>query len=222
MSTPVRLAVIYYSATGFSAQIAREISDTADKEGVEVRLLKVPELAPEAAIAANDAWAAHAAAGDHVPVADPADVEWADAVIFGTPTRFGNVSSQLKQFIDTLGELWAQGKLANKVYSGFVTTATAHGGQESTLLALYNSIHHFGGIVVSPGYTDPSKYVDGNPYGTSHTVGQGQSALGEQTRHAARHQALRVIQLTAALNAGLSGRTHPRTAMPPRRPRPSS
>ncbi|MFG2730322.1 NAD(P)H:quinone oxidoreductase [Streptomyces canus] len=205
MSTQVKLAVIYYSSTGFSAQIAQEISDTAVKEGVEVRLLRAPELAPEAAIAANDAWAAHAAAGAHIPVAGPDDVEWADAVIFGTPTRFGNVSAQLKQFIDTLGGLWAQGKLANKVYSGFVTTATAHGGQESTLLALYNSIHHFGGVIVSPGYTDPVKFVDGNPYGTSHIDGQGQNAIGDQTRNAARHQALRVIQLTAALKAGLSG-----------------
>ncbi|MFE9445357.1 NAD(P)H:quinone oxidoreductase [Streptomyces sp. NPDC006602] len=205
MSTPVKLAVIYYSSTGFSAQIAEEISDTAIKEGVEVRLLRVPELAPEAAIAANDAWATHAAASAHIPVAGPADIEWADAVIFGTPTRFGNVSSQLKQFIDTLGGLWAQGKLANKVYSGFVTTATTHGGQESTLLALYNSIHHFGGIIVSPGYTDPVKFKDGNPYGTSHTDGQGQNTIGELTRNAARHQALRVIQLTAALKAGLSG-----------------
>jgi NAD(P)H dehydrogenase (quinone) len=205
MSTPVKLAVIYYSSTGFSAQIAEEISDTAIKEGVEVRLLRVPELAPETAVAANDAWAAHADASAHIPVAGPADVEWADAVIFGTPTRFGNVSSQLKQFIDTLGGLWAQGKLANKIYSGFVTTATAHGGQESTLLALYNSIHHFGGVIVSPGYTDPVKYVDGNPYGTSHVDGQGQNVIGAQTRNAARHQALRVIQLTAALKAGLSG-----------------
>lgn len=150
MTTAVKLAVIYYSSTGFSAEIAKEISQAAEKAGAEVRLLKAAELAPEAAISSNEAWAAHAAASAGIPVATPADVEWADAVIFGSPTRFGNISSQLKQFIDTLGGLWAQGKLANKVYSGFVTTATAHGGQESTLLALYNSIHHFGGLVVSP------------------------------------------------------------------------
>lgn len=150
MTTAVKLAVIYYSSTGFSAEIAKEISQAAEKAGAEVRLLKAAELAPEAAISSNEAWAAHAAASAGIPVATPADVEWADAVIFGSPTRFGNISSQLKQFIDTLGGLWAQGKLADKVYSGFVTTVTAHGGQESTLLALYNSIHHFGGLVVSP------------------------------------------------------------------------
>ena len=131
--------------------------------------------------------------------------QWADAVIFGTPTRFGNMSSQLKQFIDTLGGLWAQGKLADKVYSAFVSTATSHGGQESTLLALYNSIHHFGGIVVTPGYTDPAKFVDGNPYGTSHVDAQGNHPVNDTTRTAARIQTERVIKLTAALNRGLAG-----------------
>ena len=202
MSTPVKLAVIYYSSTGFSAEIAQEISDAAQKAGAEVRLLKAAELAPEAAIASNEAWAAHAAASAGIPVATPGDVEWADAVIFGSPTRFGNIASQLKQFIDTLGGLWAQGKLANKVYSGFATSATAHGGQESTILALYNSIHHFGGIIVSPGYTDPVKFVDGNPYGTSHVDAQGNNPIGDQTRNAARHQARRVVEVAAALIAG--------------------
>jgi len=202
MSTPVKLAVIYYSSTGFSAEIAQEISDAAQKAGAEVRLLKAAELAPEAAIASNEAWAAHAAASAGIPVATPGDVEWADAVIFGSPTRFGNIASQLKQFIDTLGGLWAQGKLADKVYSGFVTTATTHGGQESTLLALYNSIHHFGGLIVSPGYTDPVKFVDGNPYGTSHVDAQGNNPIGDQTRNAARHQAHRVVEVAATLIAG--------------------
>ena len=201
VTSPVKLAVIYYSSTGFSAEIAKEISSAAEKAGAEVRLLKAAELAPEAAIASNDARAAHAAASAGIPVASPADVEWADAVIFGSPTRFGNISSQLKQFIDTLGGLWAQGKLANKVYSGFATSATAHGGQESTILVLYNSIHHFGGIIVSPGYTDPVKFVDGNPYGTSHVDAQGSNPVDEQTRAAARVQAERVVKFAGALKA---------------------
>ncbi|OKJ31517.1 NAD(P)H:quinone oxidoreductase [Streptomyces sp. CB01580] len=203
MSTAVKLAVIYYSSTGFSAEIAKEIAEAGTKAGAEVRLLKTAELAPEAAIASNEAWAAHAAASAGIPVATPDDVEWADAVIFGTPTRFGNVSSQLKQFLDTLGGLWARGALADKVYSGFVTTATTHGGQESTLLALYNSIHHFGGLVVAPGYTDAVKFVDGNPYGTSHVDAQGNNPIGDQTRDAARHQAERVVKIASALKAGL-------------------
>ncbi|WP_059005856.1 NAD(P)H:quinone oxidoreductase [Streptomyces specialis] len=201
MSPTVNLAVIYYSSTGFSAEIAQEIASAGAKAGAEVRLLKTAELAPEAAIASNEAWAAHAAATAGVPVAPPDDVAWADAVIFGTPTRFGNVSAQLKQFMDTLGGLWAQGRLADKVYSGFVTSATTHGGQESTLLALYNSIHHFGGLIVSPGYTDPVKFVDGNPYGTSHVDGQGANPVGEATRDAARHQAERVVRIARALKS---------------------
>ncbi|WP_324788183.1 NAD(P)H:quinone oxidoreductase [Streptomyces sp. H51] len=203
MTTNVKLAVIYYSSTGFSAEIAKEIAAAGEKAGAEVRLRKVAELAPEAAIASNEAWAAHAAASADIPVAQPSDVEWADAVIFGTPTRFGNVSSQLKQFIDTLGGLWAAGKLADKVYSGFVTTATAHGGQESTLLALYNSIHHFGGLLVVPGYTDPVKFVDGNPYGTSHVDAQGTNAVDETARNSAHHQTERAIRIASALKSGL-------------------
>lgn len=113
---------------------------------------------------------------------------WADAVIFGTPTRYGNVTAQLKQFLDTLGGLWQAGQLADKVYSGFTASSTTHGGQESTLLALYNTIYHFGGILVPPGYTDPSKFVDGNPYGTSHVSGQGDIPVAEQTLTAARVQ----------------------------------
>lgn len=202
MSTPVKLAVIYYSSTGFSADIATEIADAAEKSGAEVRVRKAAELAPAEAIAANDAWATHAAATSDVPEATADDVVWADAVIFGTPTRFGNVSAQLKQFLDTLGGPWSQGKLADKVYSGFVTTTTHHGGQESTLLALYNSVHHFGGVLVAPGYTDPVKFVDGNPYGTSHVDSQGTIPVGDQTRNAARHQAERVVRIASALRQG--------------------
>ncbi|MGW0210988.1 NAD(P)H:quinone oxidoreductase [Streptomyces sp. NPDC003233] len=201
MSTPVKLAIVYYSSTGTIAEVAKELSDAGLKAGAEVRLLKAAELAPQAAIDSNPAWAAHHSAAADVPVATPADVEWADAVIFGTPTRFGNVSAQLKQFIDTLGGLWAEGKLANKVYSGFVSTATAHAGQESTLLALYNSVHHFGGIIASPGFTDPAKFVDGNPYGTSHVDGQLSNPVDDVTRTAARIQAERVVRVAAQLKA---------------------
>ncbi|MYS84676.1 NAD(P)H:quinone oxidoreductase [Embleya scabrispora] len=201
MATPVKVAVVYYSSTGTIAEIAQELRDAGIKAGAEVRLLKVAELAPRAAIDANPAWAANHAATAGIPEATPEDIEWADAVLFGTPTRFGNVSSQLKQFIDTLGGLWAEGKLADKVYSGFVSSATAHAGQESTLLALYNSIHHFGGITVSPGFTDPAKFTDGNPYGTSHVDAQGGNPVDDTTRTAARIQIERVIKMAAAFKS---------------------
>jgi NAD(P)H dehydrogenase (quinone) len=201
VATPVKLAIVYYSSTGTITEIAKELHDAAVKAGAEVRLVRAAELAPQAAIDANPAWAAHHAATAHVPQATPEDIEWADAVIFGTPTRFGNVSAQLKQFIDTLGGLWAEGKLIDKVYSAFVSSATAHAGQEATLLSLYTSIHHFGGITVTPGFTQPSKFIDGNPYGTSHVDGQGNNPVDEVTRTAARVQAERVVRVAAQLKA---------------------
>ncbi|MEV6738112.1 NAD(P)H:quinone oxidoreductase [Streptomyces sp. NPDC051104] len=201
MATPVKLAIVYYSSTGTIAEIAKELHDAATKAGAEVRQLKAAELAPRSAIDSNPAWAANHTATADIPEATPDDIDWADAVVFGTPTRFGNVSSQLKQFIDTLGGLWAQGRLADKVYSGFVSTATAHAGHESTLLALYNSVHHFGGIIVTPGFTDPAKFIDGNPYGTSHADGQGSNPVDDTTRTAARIQAERVVQIAAQVKA---------------------
>ncbi|WP_326763274.1 NAD(P)H:quinone oxidoreductase (plasmid) [Streptomyces sp. NBC_01591] len=201
MATPVKLSIVYYSSTGTIAEIAEELRDAGVKAGAEVRLVKAAELAPRAAIEANPAWAANHAATAGIPEATPEDIEWADAVLFGSATRFGNLSSQLKQFIDTLGGLWAQGKLADKVYSGFTSSATLHAGQETTLQALYTSVHHFGGIVVAPGFTDPVKFADGNPYGTSHVDGQGTNPVDDTTRAAARHQAERVVRIAAQLKA---------------------
>jgi NAD(P)H dehydrogenase (quinone) len=202
MSQTPKVAIIYYSATGTVHQLAEHIARGALEAGADVRLLRVTELAPQAAIDSNPAWAAHVAATGHVPVATAEDILWADAVVFGSPTRFGNIASQLKQFIDTLGGQWIQGLLADKVYSGFTASSTAHGGQESTLLALYNTVHHFGGVIVAPGYTDPSKYVDGNPYGTSHVAGQGDIPVDDVARTAAAYQGRRVATFAARLLAG--------------------
>ena len=139
--------------------------------------------------------------GDDVE-ATAEDVTWADAVIFGTPTRYGNVAAQLKQFLDTLGPQWAQGQLANKVYTGFVSTGTKHGGQETTLLALYNSVYHFGGIIVPPGYTDPSKFADGNPYGASHISANGANPPQEVDLTAVAYSAKRATEVAAQLKRG--------------------
>ncbi|MGW1816311.1 NAD(P)H:quinone oxidoreductase [Streptomyces sp. NPDC002125] len=204
MPTSVNVAVIYYSSTGTISTIAKAIAKDAENAGAQVRLRKAAELAPQAAINSNPAWAAHAKETADIAEVSPDDMVWADAVIFGTPTRYGNVTAQLKQFLDTLGGLWQAGQLADKVYSGFTASSTAHGGQESTLLALYNTIYHFGGILVPPGYTDASKFVDGNPYGTSHVSGQGDIPVGEQTLTAARVQAERVVTFTRAIKAGLA------------------
>lgn len=198
----VKLAIIYYSATGTIHGMARRLHETATKAGAEVRLRQVAELAPQEAIASNAAWSSHYDQTKDEPRATAEDLVWADAVLFGTPTRYGNVASQLKQFLDTLGPQWAQGLLADKVYAGFTASQTAHGGQETTLLALYNTIHHFGGLVASPGYTDPSKFADGNPYGVSHVTGANNDApLTEVDLTALDHLAGRVLTVAAKLQS---------------------
>ncbi|WP_074308979.1 NAD(P)H:quinone oxidoreductase [Micromonospora cremea] len=202
MPSMTKLSVIYYSSTGTIHAMAKRLAEAGEKAGAEVRLRQVPELAPEEAIASNAAWSQHFDATKSEAKATADDVVWADAVLFGTPTRYGNVSSQLKQFIDTLGPQWGQGLLADKVYAGFTASMTAHGGQESTLLALYNTIHHFGGLVVAPGYTDPVKFGDGNPYGVSHVTGGGNDApLGDAQLNALDHMAQRVVKMASKLNA---------------------
>ncbi|MBE1582940.1 NAD(P)H:quinone oxidoreductase [Nonomuraea angiospora] len=197
---PVNLAIIYYSATGTIHALARAAAEGAEKAGAHVRLRKVAETAPPEAIGANPAWGRHIEDSADVAEAGLDDLAWADAVLFGTPTRFGNPASQLRAFIDTTGPLWFQGLLADKVYSAFTASNTAHGGQESTLLALGNTFYHWGGIIVPPGYTDPIQFQSGNPYGTSHVSGDG--APGDVPLEAARHQARRVVDTAASLKAG--------------------
>lgn len=197
----VKVAVIYYSATGNVYELAQAIKEGAEETGAEVRLRKVHELAPEEAIKSNQGWYDHALMTEDVPEAQLEDLEWADAYVFGTPTRFGNVSAQLKQFLDTTGGLWFQGKLADKVVSGFTSAQNAHGGQESTLLSMYTVFMHWGAILVTPGYTDPVLFESGgNPYGTSSTDG-GEGGPSEQELAAARYQGKRMAE-KAALLAG--------------------
>ena len=198
----VKLSVIYYSATGSVYALAQQAVEAAEKAGAEVRLRKVQELAPKEAIAANQGWSDHALLTESVPEATADDVVWADAVVFGTPTRYGNIAAQLKQFFDTLGPQWGAGELADKVYTGFVSTGTAHGGQESTLLAMYNSFYHFGGIIVPPGYTDPSKFVDGNPYGASHISQNGANPPQEQDLTAVAYSVTRAVRIAEQLQRG--------------------
>ena len=196
----VKLAIVYYSSTGTIHKMAERLSQAGEKAGAEVRLRQVAELAPEEAIASNAAWSQHFDNTKNEPKAAADDLVWADAVLFGTPTRYGNVSSQLKQFMDTLGPQWGAGQLANKAYAGFTASMTSHGGQESTLLALYNSIYHWGGIIAAPGYTDPLKFADGNPYGVSHVTGGGNDAPLTETEFAALdHLAQRVVLIGGKL-----------------------
>lgn len=201
----VKLAVIYYSSTGTNYQLAQWAAEGAKQFGAEVKILKVPELAPESAISSNPAWKAHVDATKDVPTVTPSDLEWADAYIFSVPTRFGSMASQMKQFFDTLGGLWAGGKLANKVVSAMSSASNAHGGQEATILSLYTSIYHWGGIVAAPGYTDPVIFASGgNPYGTSATVDQS-GKIVEDVQPAAVHQGKRTATVADWVKKGLQG-----------------
>ncbi|KPV40796.1 NAD(P)H:quinone oxidoreductase [Alicyclobacillus ferrooxydans] len=200
----VKLAVIYYSSTGTNHKMANAAADAAKEAGAEVRVLKVPELAPEEAIASNAGWKAHHEATRDVPTASAGDIEWADAIIFSVPTRFGNVPSQMKQFLDTMGGLWAQGKTVNKVVSAMSSAQNPHGGQEATILSLYTSMYHWGTIVVAPGYTDQSLFgAGGNPYGTSVTAVE-DGSIDNSSIAAIKHQAKRVVTVAEWVKAGQS------------------
>ena len=193
-----KLTIVYYSATGTVHAMARRAAETAESLGAEVRLRHVAEIAPEEAIESQDAWAEHRAEMDGEPVAEPDDLTWADVVLLGTPTRFGSAASQLQAFIDTLGPLWQEGALADKVYAGFVATQTKHGGQESTLLSLYTTVIHWGGIVVAPGYTDQVKFADGNPYGAGKVTGA-TTDLDDADRDAIDHLVTRALSVADRL-----------------------
>lgn len=201
----VRVAVIYYSATGNVYGLARAVEDGARETGAEVRLRRVAELAPEEAIKSNARWHDHARSTADVPTALLDDLEWADAYVFGTPTRYGNVSAQLKQFLDTTGGLWAEGKLADKVVGAFTSADELHGGQESTLISMYQVFMHWGAIVVPMGYTDEViSAAGGNPYGVSST--HAEEGPGPEQLAAARYQGRRIAEKATALTRAATGR----------------
>jgi NAD(P)H dehydrogenase (quinone) len=194
-----KVAIIYYSATGHTHKLAEAIAAGAKEAGAEVRARLVQELAPESAIEQNPAWKAFYDQTKGDPRAALADLEWADGIILGSPTRFGLISAQLKQFIDTTGGLWFQGKLANKAVAGFTAASNAHGGQEATILSLYHVFYHWGAIVAAPGYTDQVIFgAGGNPYGSSCTNQPDEAVLA-----GARHMGKRVAMVAGWINAGL-------------------
>ncbi|KAB8139342.1 NAD(P)H:quinone oxidoreductase [Gracilibacillus oryzae] len=196
----VKVAVVYYSSTGTNYQLAKWAEDALKEAGAEVKVVRTQELAPDAAIDSNPAWRKHVDETQHVPVATSDDIEWADAIIFSMPTRFGNVPSQMKQFIDSQGGLWASGKTANKVVTAMSSASNPHGGHEATLLSFYISMMHWGAVIVPPGYTDDSAYESGgNPYGTSVTHAQDGSLI-ENVENAVKHQARRVADVAKKLH----------------------
>lgn len=198
----VKLAVVFYSMSGTNVQLAKWAEAGAESVGAEVKVLKVEELAPKSVIEGNEAWTATMKATEDIPVATSEDLEWADAIIFSVPTRFGNVPSQMKQFLDVQGGLWASGKTVNKVVSAMSSANNPHGGQEATILSLYTTMMHWGAIIVPPGYSDPVLYeAGGNPYGTSVTVGQ-DGKMVENVEAAVKHQAKRTVAVAEWVKKG--------------------
>jgi NAD(P)H dehydrogenase (quinone) len=200
MTRPTRIAVIYYSATGNVHRLAHAVAQGAGGEEAEVRVRHVEELFSELIISRNQYWGRHRSEVEDEPVATLEDLEWADGVAFGTPTRFGNVAAQLKQFMDQAGRLWQEGKLADKVGTAFTSSMTPHGGQESTILALNNTLYHWGMLILPLGYTVREVFAaGGNPYGASYTSGEKVEGPDASALEVARYQGQRLARYAAVV-----------------------
>ena len=170
----VNVLIAFYSRNGSTEALANAVAEGAKAEGAAVRLRRVREYVGPDIMAKAPGWAENAArmnAAYEAPT--EADAEWADGLLFGTPTRFGNVSAELKSYVDSLGGLWFQGKLNGKAGGAFCSTSSAHGGNESTNITMFNFMAHLGLIIVPLGYGDPVMFKGaGTPYGASSVAGQ--------------------------------------------------
>ncbi len=176
-------------------------------DGAEVSLWRVPELIPDDKLQASGAGAAQSAMS-RLPLIAPAQLAEADAILFGTPTRFGNMAAQMRNFLDQTGKLWMEGSLIGKVGSVFTSTATQHGGQESTILGFHTTLLHHGMVIVGLPYSEQrqmtmSEISGGSPYGASTIAGpDGSRKPSENELAMARFQGHHVAQIAAALVRG--------------------
>ncbi len=190
----MKVLVLFYSTYGHIYQMAEAVAEGARRvDGVEVVLRRAPEtlsadiLAKQGAVDAQKAFA-------HIPEATVAELKDYDAIIFGTPTRYGKMIGQMSQFLDATGSLWSSGALVGKVASVFTSTATQHGGQESTILGFHISLLHHGMVIVGlpysfAGQTRLDEITGGSPYGASTIAGgDGQRQPSENELEAARFQ----------------------------------
>lgn len=194
-----KILIAFYSRNGSTEALAKAVAEGASAAGGETRLRRAREVVGADVMAQAPGWAENAARMNalyEAPTAD--DAEWADAIVFGTPTRFGNAAAELKAYIDSLGGLWFQGKLNGKVGSAFVSTQSSHGGNESTILSLYNPMAHLGLIIVPTGYADASLFKAGTPYGASAVSGASSIPTDDELA-VARFQGGRVAKAAKAL-----------------------
>ena len=198
-----KVLIPFYSRSGTVERLAKAVAEGAEAEGAEVRLRRARELIGHDIMSSVPGWKESAEAMNALyPAPTAEDAVWADAVIFGTPTRFGNVSSELKAYIDGLGGLWAQGKLVGKVGSAFAGSSQQHGGNESTVISLWNPLAHLGFIIVPTGYADPVMFAGaGSPYGASVISGHPPAGPSDAELAVARFQGKRVTQVAKKLIA---------------------
>lgn len=198
-----KILVLYYSMYGHVETMAKAVAEGAGAvKGAEVHVKRVPELMPE-----DVARRAGAKLDQEAPIAKPAELAEYDAIIFGTPTRFGNMCSQMRNFLDQTGGLWAQRKLVGKVGSVFISTSSQHGGQETTITSFYNTLIHHGMIIVGVPYTcteleNMEEITGGSPYGAACLAGHDGSRQPSANELAiARHQGRHVAEVAAKLFA---------------------
>lgn len=204
----MKILIIYYSTYGHIDRMARAVAEGAGSvEGAEVMLRRVPETLPIEVLEKTGAKAAQAAFFKDIPDVTLEELAAADAVIFGTPTRFGNMIGQMSQFLDSTGQLWSEGALVGKVGSVFTSSATQHGGQESTILAFHVTLLHHGMVVVGlpyafAGQMRMDEITGGSPYGASTIAGgDGSRMPSENELEGARFQGRHVAAIAAKLTA---------------------
>jgi len=201
-----RIVIPYYSSYGHTHRLAEAVEEGAkDVPGARVRLRRIPELpAAGEAMQGQDDYDAAQSVMDDVPRVDHDDLRWADGIIWGTPTRFGNMAAQVKQFIDTLGGLWFNGELEGKATGVFVSTGSIHGGQETTILTSLVPLLHLGMVFVGMRTSEnpqmmTTESVGGSPYGPSTMPREDVDAPIEEDRTTARSLGRRVARVSARL-----------------------
>jgi NAD(P)H dehydrogenase (quinone) len=201
----MKVLIVYYSMYGHIYKMAQAVAQgIGEVKGSEVKILRVPETLTPATLEKMGA-VAFQKENEQVNVSTPDDLVWADAIIFGTPTRFGNMCGQMRQFLDSTGGIWAKGLLVGKVGSVFTSSATQHGGQESTILSFHTTLLHQGMIIVGLPYAFGGQMrideiTGGSPYGASTIAGaNGERMPSENELSAARYQGRHVAQIAARL-----------------------
>ncbi len=201
----MKIQIVFYSMYGHVFTMAQAVERGARSvEGAEVSVFQVAELAPDEALERSGAKAAREEF-KHIPIADPNHLGDADAIIFGTPTRFGNMCAQMRNFLDQTGGLWSKGGLVGKVGSVFTSTATQHGGQETTITSFHNTLFHHGMIVVGVPYAEQrllvmSEITGGTPYGASTMAGPDNKRIPTENELAiAAYQGRHVAEITRKL-----------------------